>query len=427
MVKRQAPYKHPDGSNCWTKNCRLAKPNTAFSSKETFLVEMFEQNKQKLVVPEKKDNGIAHISFIASQEEFDAAVRRGEISRSRHPEYPYSIYKYTMITTYTKNWFPITLASRGLVVDDETGEIVVRPFPKFFNYSEGLTDENKLKGEFRVADKLDGSLGLLYRNPDGKYEITTAGGFQSEQGAHATKLYQEKYDGLWNPRSDVSYHFEIIYPQNRIVVDYGGEDDIYLLGAVHKRTGRSIPLDQIQEWKWKRAQEFNNFSSLKEVTEAPDPGISHEGYVVHFVETDTRVKFKFSEYLQVHKIATGINSRRIHEELKTGGSNLQNFMMNAPEEFKEYIEKESVKLTNQFNERRSVILDTYKRLVSSLPANVDRKTFAVTAQRQVERSFLPHMFNLFDGREPIKDLIWDSIQPPFEKTFFANNVPKNDI
>lgn len=34
MVKRQAPYKHLDGSNCWTKDCRLRKsqPPLTFGS-----------------------------------------------------------------------------------------------------------------------------------------------------------------------------------------------------------------------------------------------------------------------------------------------------------------------------------------------------------------------------------------------------------
>lgn len=359
------------------------------------------------------------IDLIAPLEQFQQAVKDGRITGQKHPEYPYVIYKYSQATTYTKDWDDITLASRGLVVNQETGEIVVRPFKKFFNYTENLTPEHLLTGKFVVADKLDGSLGLLYKNPKGEYEITTAGGFQSEQAAHATRVYKEKYDGKWNPNPNLSYHYEILYKNNRIVVDYGDTDDIYLLGAVNKKTGKSVPLSKLKEWKWNRAEEFNNFSSLSEIENAEDPGISREGYIVHFVETDTRVKFKFAEYLQVHKLATGLNSRRIHSELKAGGKNLEEFKMNAPEEFKDYIETEEAKLTSQFKVKKQEVLSAYQSLVDSLPADADQKAFAVAAQKSVPKEHLSQMFTIRSRGAVNEDKIWDSIEPPFEKGFWA--------
>ena len=260
---------------------------------------------------------------------------------------------------------------------------------------------------------------MLYKNPKGEYEITTAGGFQSDQAAHATRVYKERYEGKWNPNPNLSYHFEIVYPNNRIVVNYGDEDDIYLLGAVNKKTGVSVPLSQLKEWKWKRAEEFNNFSSLSDIESAEDPVISRECYIVHFVETDTRVKFKFAEYLQVHKLATGLNSRRIHEELKAGGTKLQEFKMNAPEEFKDYIEAEESKLTTQFQNKKQEIEKVYKNLVDSLPANADQKTFAIAAQRNVPKEYLSQMFTIRSKGEVNEEKVWDSIEPPFERGFWA--------
>lgn len=406
MSQKLAPYRHSDGSNCWTKNCRLGNTTTKKQ-------ELFNQMKAQ------QDTVTPKISLIAPQEDFIKAVEDKRITGQKHPKYPYVIYKYSQQTTYLKDWDTITLASRGLVVNEETGEIVARPFGKFFNYSENQTPEHLMTGPFRVADKLDGSLGLLFKNPNGEYEITTAGGFQSDQAAHATEIYQKRYAGTWNPDDKYTYHFEIIYPQNRIVVNYGEEDDIYLLGAVNKKTGKSVPLNHITEWKGKRAQEYDNFNSIADVVNAPDPGISREGYIVHFTNTDTRVKFKFGEYLQVHKLATGLNARRIHEVLKSGSGQLEDFKMNAPEEFRDYIEAEEKKLVTQFNQKRDGISGAYKSLIAGLPKNIDQKGFALAAQKTVPKEYLSHMFTLHRGLPLNEEKIWDTIEPPYEKGFWA--------
>lgn len=424
MSKRKAPYQHSDGSNCWTKNCSLGNRSSSVNvDKEKFIKEMLEKtatNKPNSPAPVQLGVKPAMIDLIAPKEAFDQAVADKRLSGQRHPEYPYIIYKYSQQTTYLKDWDDVTLASRGLVVNEETGEIVARCFPKFFNYSEGMNSPEDLDGPFLVAEKLDGSLGILYQNPSGGYEITTAGGFQSDQAAHASKLYAEKYEGQWNPNPDLTYHFEIIYDNNRIVVDYKGEDDIYLLGAVNKHTGVSVPITEINEWKGKRAAVYDNFKSLSDVVNAPDPGIDHEGYVVHFTKTDKRVKIKFEEYLKVHRIATGLNKRRIHELMSSGSiSSLNDFKMNAPEEFKDYIDTMQSEVQNEYDTKVATIQSTYKKLVESLPADVDQKTFALKVQKDVPKDLASHMFSLRAKGEVNTKSVWQSIEPPFEKGFWA--------
>lgn len=41
---------------------------------------------------------------------------------------------------------------------------------------------------------------------------------------------------------------EIIYPENRIVLDYAGLDDLVLLGAVEIATGRSFGPEAVADW-----------------------------------------------------------------------------------------------------------------------------------------------------------------------------------
>jgi RNA ligase len=376
--------------------------------------------------PAVSTEGVATLDSIASREEFDKAIAEGRIRASQHPEYPYVILKYTQSTQFNKDWDDITMASRGLIFNTETNEIVARPFRKFFNYSEGLTPEEDLTGPFVVAEKLDGSLGISFRNPNGEMEITTAGGFRAPQGAHATRIYRERYDGNWEPHPDRTYLYEIIYPENRIVVDYKGEDDIYLLGAVNKRTGKSIPLSQITEWKWKRASEYTEFKDLNDVVNAPDPGIEHEGYIVHFTKTDARVKFKHEEYLKVHRLSTGINERRIHEMLSSGmDSQLDEFQKVAPEEFESYIKETRAKLQAQYAEKVAEIENSYASLRASLPENVERKDFALAVQ-QLPQHVRSHMFNKYLGRPLNTKSIWESFTPPHEEGFWAAGNGRED-
>jgi len=423
-MPKTPPYRHPsDNSNCWTANCRRrrAESSALTEKKNKFMEEILEANKSANATV-NIDDAKTFIDAIATQEEFDAAYKNQEVSRQRHPEYPFSIYKYSQSTTFSKNWNKITRASRGLIVNDETGEILARPFPKFFNYSEHATPAELMTGPIVVAEKADGSLGILYPTPDG-LQISTAGGFQSPQAAHATEVYRERYDGKWTPRKGYTYLYEIIYAENRIVLDYENEDDIILLGAVRIRDGKSLPVSKLPEWKWKKVEEFPDMTSVDSVVNAPDRS-NHEGYIVHYTDTDTRVKIKHAEYLRHHRFATGINSRRIWEMLRDSNSeDMDSWRKNAPEEFEDYINGSTAKLQGEFKEHEEKIRKSYSSIVSSLPANASQKDFAVAVQTQAPREYMGMIFNLKqnDGKlnDKSKKSIWDMIKPEHENSIWG--------
>jgi len=419
-MPRQAPYRHKDGSNCWTKDCSRGGGHIDASRAATD--EKSAKLKKTIEGLPKWYDGAVPIDAIAPIEAFEDAAKNKEVTRQRHPDYPYSIFKYSQQTTFTKNWNDVTLASRGLVINDETNEILARPFGKFFNYSEGKTPEELMRGPISVTEKLDGSLGISYPTPDG-LQITTAGGFQSDQAAHATALYREKYEGNWKPRKGVTYMWEIIYPENRIVVNYGEEDDIHLLGAVNNRTGKSIPLSELKEWKWKKAEEYTDMASIDTVVNAPDRE-NHEGYIVHFIETDTRVKLKHDEYLKHHRYATGINSRRIWEMLRDN-EDTSSFDKNAPEEFEEYIKKTRGKIQGEYNAELSRVKSSYDSFAASLPKDMSQKDFAVAVQKNVPKADQGLFFSMRNGRVSgtERDLkpIWERVKPDFEKSFWSAN------
>jgi RNA ligase len=71
---------------------------------------------------------------------------------------------------------------------------------------------------------MDGSLGILYK-VDGKPYLATRGSFVSDQAVAGTAMLHERY-GDYEFEDGFTYLFEIIYPENRIVIDYKGMSDL---------------------------------------------------------------------------------------------------------------------------------------------------------------------------------------------------------
>jgi len=118
------------------------------------------------------------------------------------------------------------------------------PFLRFFNWDQEEAPTLKLSDRVFVVDKMDGSLGILYPMPDGSLAVATRGSFTSDQAIWATNWIQA-YVGpnAWAPDPDYTYLFEIIYPENRIVVDYGTREDITFLMKIHNETGKAVHAD----------------------------------------------------------------------------------------------------------------------------------------------------------------------------------------
>lgn len=166
------------------------------------------------------------------QQELAAAIDAGHVTRKPHPELPLSIYTYTRTAQYERVWNRVTMCCRGLVADDATGAIVALPLPKFFNvgeHEEGRPYAPALPDEpFEVYDKVDGSLAVVFHYA-GSWRVASKGSFISTQATWGQRYLDGRDTSALDPR--VTYLAEILYPQNRIVVDYGDRRDLVLLAA----------------------------------------------------------------------------------------------------------------------------------------------------------------------------------------------------
>ncbi|WP_433520071.1 RNA ligase (plasmid) [Nonomuraea sp. CA-143628] len=331
----------------------------------------------------------------------DKSVEDGYVRVQEHPTGSLKIYNYTEKTQFESAWDTITRTCRGLIVDAQ-GVVVARPFAKFFNYGDPQAGELDLSAPAEVVDKMDGSLGILYPTPDG-YAVATRGSFTSLQAIHATALFRARH-GDFEPPKGMTALFEIVYPENRIVCDYGGADDLFLLGAVDIASGTVVGPDWVSGWCGPQATVFTVRTLGEALAMPPRPGA--EGLVVRLLMSGHMVKLKQADYLALHKIVTSLNARSVWEALGEGRS-VADICEPLPDEFHQWVKDLAEALQVEADD---LLYDTerfHDKILSRMPDGWTRKDYALEAAKSTLR---PWLFNLLDGRDP-RPSIWKTLRP----------------
>lgn len=343
-----------------------------------------------------------------------AEIEAGYIAHKQHPELPLSLYVYTERCQFEPHWTVATLRCRGLIADDRDGRIVGWCLPKFFNHSQhdaGHDWAPTLPDEpFEVYDKVDGSLGVVFHY-DNAWRVATKGSFISDQAAWAQRYLNRTDTSALDP--SVTYLAEIVYPENRIVVNYGDRRDLVLLAAF-RADGTELPLSEaapawdgigsvVRTHDW--SDTFGVLAALAEKNQHLDgadaTGTDAEGWVIRFA-SGLRVKSKLTAYVSLHKVLTGTSERSVWEVLSSGGDPATLYDK-VPDEFSEWVKKVVERLNGLFDSYLGVAHYEFEQ-IGRIP---DRKAFAAAATQSECRAAL---FRLYDGRS-IDDLAWKSCKP----------------
>lgn len=371
------------------------------------------------------------------------SIDAGYVTRKAHPELPLSIYTYTRTAQYERVWNQVTTRCRGLVADDTTGAIVALPLPKFFNvgehesgqpYAPALPDE-----PFEVYEKVDGSLAVVFHYAD-RWRVASKGSFTSAQATWAQRLLDARDTTALRPGT--TYLAEILYPQNRIVVDYGGRRDLVLLAAF-AADGTEVPLaEAAPHWEgigsvvtlWP-AMPLDELIALTESSTLPGgaaaTGMDAEGFVLRFA-SGVRAKAKLSEYVRLHKVLTGVTERDIWrghgiqrfaalpaKQLAqglnctvadieaSGGKPLDALLEQVPDEFDTWVREVITRLEAEAARHERAIDEAYAGLVHLAG---DRGAFARAVNALEDRTVRPAMFMRLDGR-PTELTTWRQVRP----------------
>jgi T4 RnlA family RNA ligase len=323
------------------------------------------------------------------------------INVQKHPTAALYIYNYSPKAQYDRLWNEWTLACRGLILD-ENHKVVARPFKKFFNLGEYENQPIPNEG-FEVYEKMDGSLGIMYWL-DNEPFIATRGSFVSEQSQKANQLLKTKYAASIKLLDQTkTYLFEIIYPENRIVLDYEQEEKLVLLAIIDTETDKDCELENIG---FEIVKKYDGLYDLQQLKKLEMP--NQEGFVVKFKD-GYRLKVKFDEYVRIHRIVTQVSSYNIWEYLNAG-QDLLPILDKVPDEFYDWVKATHAKLLTQYAEIEHIAKSDFKDLG-------DRKETALYFQTCKYPNVL---FKMLD-KKPFDELIWNTIKPKYERPFANRN------
>lgn len=333
------------------------------------------------------------------------------IIANRHPEYDIWILNYSPKVQSKKLWDDYTMACRGLVVDSN-GTILARPFKKFKNFEEYELSEIPIDEEFDVFEKMDGSMIVLfYYEAYKEWIIASRGSFISEQSIEARKMINKKT--LSHLKKEQTYLFEILYPENRIVVDYGSRRELVLLMRINAKNGFETYYDDLKGYYSKyftivpkiKITNFNDLINYQKLNKG-----NEEGVVVAFLN-GFRMKMKFEEYVRLHGIITNVSNLTVWEHMMFG-YDFDELIDRVPDEFYNWLKKTIAVLQGHYNEIERIALLEFVNIYH-INGVTNRKLFAHEATKSINRAIL---FKIYD-RKYYDEIIWKRIRPEYSKPF----------
>ena len=298
----------------------------------------------------------------------------GRVRKIQHKNLPLSIYNYTELTQYSKEFNQINSLCRGLVLSDIDGEIIARPFAKFFNIEELRENSQEFSPEKieEIWTKEDGSLIIAFWY-DG-WNFITRGSWESKQALSAPKLFNSCLAD-----KSKTYAMELVGPSNINVTRGYLEDKLILLGVISTKTGEEYNADQLKieanklglsvPKLWKR-EEF----AYDLIKNNIDPNF--EGVVIKN-SNGQRCKVKTKTYIELHKITSNITDNAIFllwknrqgEELSLEG---------IPDEFFSDINKKISKIEHDWCEYRELIYSYWEDTKKMFASGLTRKDIAIS-------------------------------------------------
>jgi len=332
------------------------------------------------------------MSTIPTKAKLDKYAELGLVRSQTHDTLPLTIYVYTEFTTFERLWNNVTLQARGLVID-EKDRCVVRCLPKFFNLEEPKPYNDPFYGQeympplVGIYDKLDGSLIQVVNDEEYGLVVTSKGSFNSDQANWATEIIEEN---SYQFDKGFTYIFELIHPDNRIVVNYSNEKKLVLLAKIHTEKGKEFPIDYEPGFNIVNKMEHDEYLEHMKKNNV-------EGVILQTV-CGTRVKAKTEEYVRLHRIVTNYSEKTIWEMLKEGEEEMPQDM---PEEFEEWYKETKYTIETMFGD------------IECLAKSEHRQTEQMTDKEIGLHKGLKYknlVFMMRNGKD-YKQAIWKMVKP----------------
>jgi hypothetical protein len=231
------------------------------------------------------------------------------------------------------------------------------------------------------------------------WRLATPGSMVSDQAIKGTEMLQE-YDLKHLPQ-DCTPVFEIIYPENQIVVDYHGKSFLALL-AIFEHNG--------EEWHPRRVDqiaEMCGFRRPKRYDISPQSGDipfedNEEGYVFRF-GNGQRVKCKSPRYMQLHRLLDNCSPKGVIDLIR--GREYGTTINMLPKELVLRFDDIRAHVQGMHSGILTEASEGYRELTATVGIGSARKTQAAWIIENVRKELTGLVFGLLDGKD-IDDNIW---------------------
>ena len=355
-------------------------------------------------------------------------ITQRHVSARCHPLLDLTILSYTHRCVYDAAWDDVTTKCRGLVYDDEFN-VVARPWPKWWNFSDARHPETLLenlpKSQPEITEKLDGFL-IIGFNYDGHKVFASRGSFTSDHAKWATKWFEEHPCGF---ADDETYLFEGISKTLRIVLKYE-QEAAPLLSIIKNEDGHEYSSTIRKYWavyrgtNWPMVETFCQRGIDELATENRE---GHEGYVLTWRHPDQpsfKIKIKHADYVRLHRATFGLTDHAVWTVLRDGGLPQQALDVADPEA-RQWI----VGVENRLADRFLALNMEVSKCLSSMPTEIVgtlsdsdlqtfkgnrilRGVFANLVQMRARREIWPGVFTrAFDGPQAFETWLWKQVEP----------------
>ena len=325
------------------------------------------------------------------------------INVQKHPLFPLWLYNYNKRAQQKDMWNEATCACRGLIMDAERN-IVSRPFCRFLNHWDA-TPADIPDEPFTVTEKMDGSLGISYYY-DGVWYIATRGSFDSRHVVRANQILHRKYAScLKRMRPEYTYLFEIIYPENRIIVNYGDREELILLAVINTETGEEIT--DIEDLTFSKLKTIEGCTSFDDVLKLNND--HSEGVVVRFTG-GSRLKVKFEKYKQQHSLMLSLTDTKVWKYL-AHKRDMERLYTYVGEEYRSWVTATIEKIQSAYNALNETVMKEFNAF-PPFNSQVEAENYLSGKEHA---DILLALFN----DEPVEKLLWQCVKPDEKASWFA--------
>ena len=287
---------------------------------------------------------------------------------------------------------------RGIIFDSKTGDIIRRPFHKFFNVNEREETQDHhidLSRPHAILEKLDGSMIAPFIVNDEMIWGTKMGATDVAKPVEEFVKNNPQYaEFQYLIGSDFTPIFEWCSRKQRIVLDYK-EDQLILTAMRDMKTGQYMSYDSLvsiaNSLGVPVVRQFEPQTDMKAFLDYVAGLEDLEGFVVRF-DDGHMVKLKCHWYLQIHRAKEAILQDRNIVELILD-EHLDDVKAHLPAEDRDRL----TKFENDFNVAIDKVARDIKSFITDKIGDMDRKTFALTLAPSVCAHSRPIMFTMFDS------------------------------